>query len=523
MNDTNTGSYPNGSIQWDLSTLSNANKFVDFNNSFITIPLVMTLQAPAGLPMTGNVENGLALSLKNSVFQLIDSVSLSITNNSVTNTTSYSNLDIQYKLLSQWSNDDSYVNKDTYMFGLDTPDSIGFTGAAASQGIASTEFNNVILPAASTVAGGWGAAFSTSNAGRLTRMKDTSFDCAATNNASFTSNALCAQVMKNYVTASNSTTCIQYNILAIIPCRMMHDIFAKIPLVRGIYCTLTVATNTQAQCVLVTNAGGTAYASCNVSAQKSTLPFMISPVSTAGGSGVRVPAVATTLTASIAIGKSYDGTIISPFYSSCRFYAALVEMESSHEELYLTNLPSKTIKYNDILQFQTLSVAVGGSFSQVLTNSVARARYLLGIPFLDTTANGGINPMSSPFTSCPATTAAYAHVTNWNILISGQQQYPANLSYSYDNYLTEIRGSGAINGGLSNGINSGLISRSDWESGYHFIYCDLSRKISDADDNVPRAIQVQGVNSSLKVMSYIWIIGFEREITMSTSTGNIMK
>jgi len=514
--DTNNGSYPNGSISFDLATLSNSNKYIDFMNSFVTIPLVMTLNSAA---LTSNVENAFALSLKNGFHQLIDSIGVTITNNSVVNTTSFTNLDINYKILSQFSNDDAYLLKDTLGFSMDTPESIAFN-AAATVNAPIGEYNNLIVPVLSTVANGWGPAYCTSNVGRLVRMKDTSFDPAAANPTAFTSAPICASVAKNYCASSASTTSIIYHIMATIPLRFLHPIFVALPLCKGIYCTLTINTNTQCSSTTTTTAASL-YGNVTNTLQRTCIPYMISPNSTAGGVGLRMPA-ATLITAAIAIGKSLDGAATSAFMSNCRFYASMVEMEASHEEAYLMSMPSKKIKYNDILQFQTTAVGANGNISQVLTNQVARIRYLLGIPILDNSVNNNLNPMSSPFSSCPGTTAAYSHLSQFNILLSGSPVYPQNISYGYENYMSEIRGSGAINGGLTVGVNSGLLSKSDYESGYHYIYVDLSRKISDADDNVGRSIQVIGTNNANKTMQYIWIVGYQREIEINVATGNLI-
>ncbi len=82
---------------------------------------------------------------------------------------------------------------------------------------------------------------------------------------------------------------------------------------------------------------------------------MVSPISVAGGTGLKLPALTLTVNASLA-------------------------MDSSH-------------KYSQ---------------TQLLV-------YLLGVPIIDSATNGGLNPMQSPFTSCPATTASYAYVNNFNI------------------------------------------------------------------------------------------------------------
>lgn len=62
----------------------------------------------------------------------------------------------------------------------------------------------------------------------------------------------------------------------------------------------------------------------------------------------------------------------------------------------------------------------------------------------------------------------------------------------FEHWLQEIRGSNSLNGGIPIGLCSGLISQADYESGYPFIYVDLSRRASQANDDISRSIQIVG-------------------------------
>ena len=86
----------------------------------------------------------------------------------------------------------------------------------------------------------------------------------------------------------------------------------------------------------------------------------------------------------------------------------------------------------------------------------------------------------------------------------------------------ENRQSNAINGGLSLGMSSGLLNQSDFENGYGYVYVDLSRKISQSSDDISRSIQIVGTNSSAVSVDYYCICGYERELTLSTSTGSLV-
>ena len=141
--DSNNGSFPSGVVSFDLTSLANQSKWLDLQQSFISIPLVMQLKASAGAFSTANVENAFAMSLKNHVFQLLHSMSLEIGNNSVVNLTNFANIDINYKILNSFSHDDVKNLGPSILFGgLDTPESVNYQGADDPAGLG--ECNNII-------------------------------------------------------------------------------------------------------------------------------------------------------------------------------------------------------------------------------------------------------------------------------------------------------------------------------------------------------------------------------------------
>ena len=160
--------------------------------------------------------------------------------------------------------------------------------------------------------------------------------------------------------------------------------------------------------------------------------------------------------------------------------------------------------------------------SQVLTNGISRPRSILIIPQLAGTVNGSAiatlataysagvgvlgSPMNSPFSSSPATTGFQAAISNLNILVSGQNIYQSNYLYGFEQFLQEVRGSNAINGGIPLGLTSGLLSQTDWENGYRYCYIDLSRRLSQANDDISRSIQVSFTNSAAYAADYFFII-----------------
>jgi hypothetical protein len=334
--DSNNGSFPSGVVSFDLTSLANQSKWLDLQQSFISTPLVMQLKSTAGSFSTANMENAFAMSLKNHVFQLLHSMSLEIGNNSVVNLTNFANIDINYKILNSFSEDDVKNLGPSILFGgLDTAESVAYKGVDAPAGLG--ECNNSIQETNFTSTGGYGTTSYTQNKGRAERMKYTSFNPSATEVANFKTSQNCNVSGKNYCTISTSE--VVYFVTANLPCKFLHDIFAKMPITKAMYIRLILNLNTQSQIVLSTDA--TDYTGrVSVNSPHNVLPFQLSEIG--AGKGLVATGV-TELTASIGIGKSYDGTVAHPSGNSTRFYATVYDASPAYEERILQTMPVKQV------------------------------------------------------------------------------------------------------------------------------------------------------------------------------------
>ena len=532
--DSNNSSYANGQIVFDCASLANSGKFIDWSQSYMTIPLVLDVNLSTAT--TASVENVFAASLKNGYHQLINSLSLEITNNSTVNLTNFSNIKINYDLLTTCSREDELNFLPSMNFVKDTAESISYQPNASAYGYG--ECNNIIAPTTFNPTTGWGKTAYTQNTGRLQRMLNTSFDPSTGLNpavSNFTSATATQLAVKNYATQS-TTDCVFY-VMATIPLRVVHDIFKKLPLTKGMYARIIVNTNANCTATLTTNATGSTYVNCTTSTQNGVLPFMISPAS-AGQGFSPATGSATTITATMGIAKV--GTFTHQI-SQARIYACLYEMSPIYEEKYFQMIPTKKILYNDVLQFFSQGIAPNGTVNQILTNGISRPRALLVVPVLSSQTNGtkdlrtntfsaGTNitgtstfsTMASPFSSSPGTCCPLHSCSNFNVLVSGVALYQSNYQYKFEHFLQEVRGSNSLNGGISLAMSSGLLSQTDYENGYGYMYVDLSRKTGQASDDISRSIQLQLTNTSKCYVDYISFIIYEREITISTSTGALV-
>ena len=540
--DQNSGSYPNGQVIFDLASLSNSGKYLDLQQSYITVPLVLNTNLFGST--TKSAENAFLASLKNGYHQLINSMSVEVTNCQVVNLTNFSNLDIHYRLVSGASREDELNFLPSIGFSKDNSESIIYRDISGATGCG--ECNNVVQQSLFTAANGWGQTGWTQNAGRLSRQLNTSFDPVNGSNGSLAaSNQLCNEnvmktIGKNYVSFDGNTD-VNHYILATIPLKIIHDIFKKIHLTKGMYMRLILNLNTQCQSVINIDTANSRYTGFSTTSLNNVFPCMISPIGATSGFVLNGTSKATV---SLGIGKSYNTTtsFSHPTMTSCRFYAKLCEMTPQYEEMYLSAVPSKTILYNDILSFSTLNQPSNGSVSQLLTNGVSRPRYLIIVPQLAANINGSLktslastfvanaggyaatlgSPMNSPFSSSLGTTGFQAAISSLNILVSGQSVYQSNYMYGFEEFLHEVRGSNSINGGVPLGLSSGLLSQNDWENGYRFVYVDLSKRMSQSNDDISRSIQVSFTNSAAYAVDYFYILGYEKQITLSTSTGALI-
>ena len=68
---------------------------------------------------------------------------------------------------------------------------------------------------------------------------------------------------------------------------------------------------------------------------------------------------------------------------------------------------------------------------------------------------------------------------------------------------------------------SGLIDQRQWASKYLFYYVDVNRG-SILETDVPKSIQIQGTNNSLKKIDLFCFVEFEQSFNLDCSSGAIV-
>ena len=138
----------------------------------------MTLNT-TGTSQMNNItgEKNFAASLKNVYHELIHSINAELGNDSVVSTSSYSNMAINYQLLTSMSREDELNFGTTIGFSKDEALSMRYLGAANGNGLG--EVNNITTKVAFDPSAGYGASGYLQNQGQLYRMINSTSDDVA--------------------------------------------------------------------------------------------------------------------------------------------------------------------------------------------------------------------------------------------------------------------------------------------------------------------------------------------------------
>lgn len=370
----------------------------------------------------------------------------------------------------------------------------------------------------------------------------------------FLSDANMNQIFKAYV-KSDVANIRSIAIDAVIRLKDVADFFCKCPLLKGSTMRIFLTTN---QCSMnYTATGGTVvdaqaagvlglvtegtYSQIGLAANPvilgggGTNPVQIASADLGQGASPLVPlstvgGVATTSTGTFAVSivrTQFTGlTAASAPYSSCRLYAPAYTFNPIAEQRYLSLSPTKKVVYNDIFQYSFNGQAANAPFNLLVSNGIPNVRGVLVVPLLPQASNGvaaalqvATSTLLSPFCSTGGAPDPLA-LTNFQIQVSGRNLFLNQQQYDYEQFVEQLVSSNQLNGSLTTGMGSGLISKSDFQNLYRYYYGDCSRSLP-SEDGVAKAIQIQGTfvaptNLSIDIMVFV---EFEREIVIDVRSG----
>ena len=643
--DNQNQNYSNNQSIIDTSQLSNSNKYMSYRESYLAIPMMLTMGTPTGttyagfatatgtLPAStttfnafasttaGSITGDYVMGLKNWFGTIIHSMTLDYNGTTIVQQSPYSNMWNSFKLMTSLSFQDLLSQGDQIGFYPDESTSFSYYPTVSGAGTAidaAPVINADYLinggccnnsnSVTGTVVAGYNNSFQSGggNYGFVQRQQNINFNgaglvgpstsatfatayAAGVTSATYTSllqtNAL-NTLWKNYViankvtgtlttTAANATTVttaplLQINIVGMIKLKHLHSFFNMCPLLKGVFMKLTLNLNNTSTTIMNTwtrNGAGaldtTSYSGMWLQSVSNAVggvnPLMIASPATSNGAVGLATLSSTTLgtaggtlristIANVSVGaKCLDsalsgitGYVAGNLAQSIYLYVPAYTFNPTFEQAYLST-PVKQINYTDIYQYQIQNVASNGVINSLVTNGIANIKSILVLPFYSNTTGAGtvatlktgstitynsntnlpngIPVYQSPFDPAgTGPTSPLCHMTNFNVQISGQNAIYNLQKYVWEEFNNQLYGQNAVNGGLTDGLTSGLVGRQDFDMEYCYYYVNVERMLP-VEQSVPKSVQIIGTNMSSKACDYWVFVEYGVSVPIDVLTG----
>jgi hypothetical protein len=360
----------------------------------------------------------------------------------------------------------------------------------------------------------------------------------------------------------------QINVMATIMLKHIHGFFNMCPLLKGVFMKLTLNlnnTSTSLVSVLATSGvtGTPTQSGLHISAVANPVggvnPLMIaSPATSNGGKslctvstnvaavfGVASGQINFNYSASVCVGancldnsvRNTTGVQTGNLSKSIYLYVPAYTFNPVFEQAYLSS-PVKQIKYTDVYQYQITNIPSNGMINNLVTNGIANIKSILVLPFYSPLAGVAVNNLKSGlsinnntniFNGTPVwqspfdpagtgPTSPLCHITNFNIQISGQNAIYNLQKYVWEQFNNQLYGQNAVNGGLTDGLTSGLVGRQEFDMEYCYYYVNVERMLP-VEEAVPKSVQIIGQNLSAKACDYYVFVEYGVKISIDALTG----
>ncbi len=484
------GSTYNGDITFNLMALGNSQKWLSYQESYIEIPYVVSMQSTADITagMTDDVGRKL-ITPKDGFYQIIDSIAVEMNGRTVHQAQNFTNVHTHFKMATSADNDYITKNSSSTGFYLDNVDMKSYSTSATFEHPDATYINNdhgssIGVRNKQIMSKG---NFNTLNSSSLTAVKNAG--------ASFYSNDGVAGAGRTY----------HWVVMAVIKLSDITDFFDQLPLCKTTDIRMIIKYNSSSIDV-TTDAAGVITASTLNQNSGHTCPFMITPKDAI--------AVANTMSFKSNVDKTsfpHPGQALT----ACRFYVPVYDVSAATTLKMIQMHPKTMIHYNDIYTYQINNKKDGADVVETISTGLTNAKYLVCIPFVHTTPPQWQNP----YDTAPGTSSNIV-LDNFQVQLAGRNMFKADMRYDFVAWQDELSKIYALDGNNNRSMNSGLITQFLFQNGYRYYVCDLSRR-DQSQDNVAKSIIVSFKNAGAVDITCLVFVAYERTTTIDTATGII--
>jgi len=579
INDINGSVYSNNGlslVQFDLSSIYNSSVLIDPAQMFVTVPITLVSAYTSNNTTGATVAPTTATSqwathgLKNGYYQMLHGADLIVNGKTVEQFQPNLNAYVNFKLLSQMSQDDLATLGTSLGMGecLDNTQSMKFnptTNQTATTALAFPASNVASFALTAGLIGGNGLvnntpfSFGTANTGdqatqgvqftgaynrglytRLKKYADVSsgtfqnlFGASANTGATASTIMSESQIQNEFRPYFRvvGNFMITYDIAVIRMC----DIFDSMKnlclmkkfdgILRMYFNTGTVGTVLQSGGYMVTSGTSSTFTNTCPIIQSSLATIPATAVGLASGLFIG-RATATNLLGGVNLGASNASNPMT----ACRIYYPQITLKPEKLIPYISENRSKKIVYTSVLFNSFNAITSGATYSALVQSGVTNVRGVLIIPFISSNTNGStsnavtgtttFSQLQSPFDTAPATSAPISLI-NLQVSIGGVNQLQNTLSYNYENFLEQVSLYEKINQG-DLGISCGLINENYWTNAYRCYYVDCSRA-NIADLMTPRNVNISFNNNSNVTIDVMVFTEYFQEMTVDVETGLVNK
>ena len=544
--DNQSQNYSGNQCVIDTSQLSNSNKYMNYREAYLSVPLLLTLNQTAVavgiVPTVAATSCDYVLALKNWSGSLIHSLTLDYNGVTVIQQTGFQGIYNTFKLYCSMSMADVKAEGASIGFYPDDPLAFQLSQAATVNGIGISNNRNAQIASGPVVTGALNS-YTSTNKGVAARQMWINYDndgLTGTGGGAFS--LLNSQANINSLYKSSVLTKVdgtvgvigvfQQQAMVQIKLKHLHSFFDNVPLLKGVFMRLTLNLNNTSFSFTSAGVGGVITLNSVSAPYGGVNPLML--CSAAGGSGSVASLGAATYIASVCVGQrplasgtvGVAGVANATLASSITLNVPAYTFNPTFEASYLSQ-PVKKVDYTDIYQYLINSVSAGnGQINSLVSNGIAGIQSVLVVPFLSTTAavagNLGISvpQIQSPFdTAGTGTTAPLAMLTNFNVVIAGQNMIYNTQRYAYEQFMNQLYGQLAINGGQTDGLASGLINSLAFETSQCFYYVRCDRMLP-VEESIPKSVSIIGQNTSAYALDLFVFVEYSASISIDSLTGS---
>lgn len=528
--DQQNGQYTGNQSVIDTSQLANSNKYMNYREAYLTVPMMITATGTAiPAPATAATSCDYLVGLKNWFGSVIHSFTLEMQGTTIVQQTPFIGLWNTFKLMTTLSWADVQTVGSSIGFYPDSALSVFSQAAVSTDGIGTCNNKNLL---AFPVVSGTLNSYDSGNAGLLRRQQFINYDpdgltdAGAQAYSTMLTGQACSALYKSYVInkTNGATGTYQIACQAQIRLKDLHSFFQSVPLLKGMFFKFTLNLNQPQVQISVTDTTRLMTLTQNINPLGGVNPLMIASATTSNGAATMAATGSAQLYVSLAIGNRATwsahsaGSLTTGPNSSISLNVPAYCFSPVFEQAYLAE-PVKKVVYTDVYQYNVNGVAAGSTFNNLITNGIAGLKSVLVLPYFTSTANGGVSPIQSPYDPAGAgPTSPLCLLNNFNVVVSGQNAIYNTQKYSYEAFMNQLYGCNAVNAGMTDGLTSSLIGQLDFETEYCYHYVNVSR-MPAVDEAVPKSVQIQGQNQSARAVDLYVFCEYGVEISIDVLRG----